>query len=274
MIEDEAKAAAAETKRGVFIDGNPFSHVEDAWSDGYTEGFIAHASRPTGETHDEDTLRKVYDALERAGMGYGDARETATVLQNAGILFRERAPEPAPDSHELSNAESSDETATSLDVDMEHAPQDAEPPQSFGVQSQTDTRHPQPTEGEPSDALEAMTAEKDERRKRCAEETIAWTEATKRADVAESRWRAAEDECRAVQSRLDAALTDQGKPQISEDMVERGAKALWVAQQGDREWAARAVDDLFSPADDWPEEAMDMAEYARAVLEAALGGEA
>lgn len=40
---DEGKLAEAanETARGVFFDGNPFSHVEDAWRDGFTEG--AHA---------------------------------------------------------------------------------------------------------------------------------------------------------------------------------------------------------------------------------------
>ncbi|WP_136053453.1 hypothetical protein [Microbacterium sp. K5D] len=66
---------------------------------------------------------------------------------------------------------------------------------------------------EPSDALEGMTAEKEKWRIRCAEETAAWVDATKRADAAEARWRAAEDECRAVQARLDALLAEpQGEP--------------------------------------------------------------
>lgn len=56
------------------------------------------------------------------------------------------------------------------------------------------------------EALVDMTAEKEKWRKRCADETNAWADATKRAETAEQRWRAAEDECRAVQSRLDAAL--------------------------------------------------------------------
>jgi len=50
-----------------------------------------------------------------------------------------------------------------------------------------------------------------------------------------------------------------------DDVIKQAAKVLWIAQQDDREWAKQVVDDLFSPADDWPEEAMDMAEQARAV---------
>lgn len=57
-------------------------------------------------------------------------------------------------------------------------------------------------------AVESIVRERDEWKRRCAEETIAWAEATKRADRAEAYWRAAEDECRAAQSRLDGALAD------------------------------------------------------------------
>jgi hypothetical protein len=50
--------------------------------------------------------------------------------------------------------------------------------------------------------------------------------------------------------------------------VERAAKAMWVAQQDDRAWAESVVDDVFSPADDWPEECVDLATLAHAALSA------
>ena len=54
---------------------------------------------------------------------------------------------------------------------------------------------------------------------------------------------------------------------------EAAAKAAWVAQNGDggREWAERVVDDVFSPADDWPQEAMDAADIANAAIESSDG---
>jgi len=42
-------------------------------------------------THDEGTLRKVYDALEAAGMNNDQAIHAITNMQNAGIYFREAA---------------------------------------------------------------------------------------------------------------------------------------------------------------------------------------
>lgn len=50
--------------------------------------------------------------------------------------------------------------------------------------------------------------------------------------------------------------------------IEAAAKAVWVAQQDDEAWARCVVDDVFSPADDWPEEALQAAAIARAALEA------
>lgn len=44
------------------------------------------------------------------------------------------------------------------------------------------------------------------------------------------------------------------------------AKALWVAQQDYPEWAARTVDDVFSPADDWPDEALKVEEQVDALI--------
>lgn len=49
--------------------------------------------RVNAETHSEETLRKVYRALERAGVYGIDARDAVTEMQNEGILFRERAAE-------------------------------------------------------------------------------------------------------------------------------------------------------------------------------------
>ncbi len=46
------------------------------------------------EARAEDTLDKVYDAL-RTGLPAWKASEAITAMQNAGILFRERAPEPS-----------------------------------------------------------------------------------------------------------------------------------------------------------------------------------
>lgn len=47
---------------------------------------------------------------------------------------------------------------------------------------------------------------------------------------------------------------------------EVAAKAVWVAQQYDQAWAASAVDDVFSPADDWPEDALLAERLATAAL--------
>lgn len=60
---------------------------------------------------------------------------------------------------------------------------------------------------------------------------------------------------------------------VDDEMVERAAKALWVASQDDIVWAAAVVDDVFSPADDWPQDALDIANTVRVVLEAALSTE-
>lgn len=64
-------------------------------SDEMVEGYLTGANRPTGETHDEDTLTKVYEGLYRAGLSGVEAADAVNQMQNAGILFRERAPEPA-----------------------------------------------------------------------------------------------------------------------------------------------------------------------------------
>lgn len=39
---------------------------------------------------DENTLRKVYDAMALAGIPSGLRQDAVTNMQNAGILFRER----------------------------------------------------------------------------------------------------------------------------------------------------------------------------------------
>lgn len=87
-------------------------------------------------------------------------------------------------------------------------------------------------QGEPSDALEVMTAEKEKWRIRCAEETIAWTEATKRADRAEAFWHASEDECWAVRARLDALLRVQGDAKLSGNSVQGELSDAQLLAQG------------------------------------------
>lgn len=42
--------------------------------------------------HDENTLRKVYDAIMKNGLSRKTAEDVVNNLQNAGILFRERRP--------------------------------------------------------------------------------------------------------------------------------------------------------------------------------------
>lgn len=63
------------------------------------------------------------------------------------------------------------------------------------------------------------------------------------------------------------------KVTVTDADYERAAKAAWVAFQPYAEWAKAVVDDVFSPADDWPKEAIDMLNVARAAIEAALSTE-
>lgn len=42
------------------------------------------------EFHDDQTIRKVYDALRRAGLGPVPCQDAVNNMQNEGILFRER----------------------------------------------------------------------------------------------------------------------------------------------------------------------------------------
>jgi hypothetical protein len=56
------------------------------------------APEPAGETYDEQTLVKVYDALKRAGLSEGQSINAVDEMQNLGLLFRERlATNPAPE---------------------------------------------------------------------------------------------------------------------------------------------------------------------------------
>ena len=45
----------------------------------------------TYETYDWKTMDKVYDALREVGVTDQQAVDAVTIMQNAGILFRERA---------------------------------------------------------------------------------------------------------------------------------------------------------------------------------------
>ena len=92
-----------------------------------------------------------------------------------------------------------------------------------------------------------------------------------------------EDEARAEAKRrgiagegfstfAEGAVWQAGRPVvITDEMVERAARAFWVAEQPDQGWAAKVVDDMFSPPDDYTDECMKMLDQARAALEAALG---
>ena len=42
-------------------------------------------------THDWDTMQKVYDALAMVGLTDQQITDAVSIMQNAGILFRERA---------------------------------------------------------------------------------------------------------------------------------------------------------------------------------------
>lgn len=46
---------------------------------------------PDAETYDEDTLRKVYDAIAETGLTPGQATDLVNAMQNRGVLFRERS---------------------------------------------------------------------------------------------------------------------------------------------------------------------------------------
>ena len=61
-------------------------------------------------------------------------------------------------------------------------------------------------------------------------------------------------------------------PAVTDAMVERAAKALWVMEHDDdgSGWAQSVVDDVFSPADGWPDDALEVAGRARVILEAGL----
>lgn len=73
---------------------------------------------------------------------------------------------------------------------------------------------------------------------------------------------------------FDALSAVSAPPTITDEAaVTRAAKALWIADQDDEAWARRVVDDVFSPADDWPQECIEYADRARAAVRAALGGE-
>jgi hypothetical protein len=77
---DEARAELAEARR-----------QRNAAVDKVRE---LQAAAADGEHFDEDTLRKVYDALGSAGLSGEVARRVVTEMQNLGILFRERARPP------------------------------------------------------------------------------------------------------------------------------------------------------------------------------------
>lgn len=53
---------------------------------------------------------------------------------------------------------------------------------------------------------------------------------------------------------------------ITDKDIENAAKDAWIADQDDEKWARSVVDDVFSPADDWPDEAMRFLTIAQAIL--------
>lgn len=51
----------------------------------------SRATREQRETHTEDTLNKVYEALSENGIVGQQAIDAVSTMQNKGILFRERS---------------------------------------------------------------------------------------------------------------------------------------------------------------------------------------
>lgn len=62
-------------------------------------------------------------------------------------------------------------------------------------------------------------------------------------------------------------MTASENAKWTREQIKRAAKAAWVARQEDQAWARAVVDDVFSPADDWPEDALDAERVAIAVLD-------
>lgn len=51
---------------------------------------IGSIRREDPTTYDEDTLNKVYTALQESGLSFDETLEAVTECFNAGIVFRER----------------------------------------------------------------------------------------------------------------------------------------------------------------------------------------
>lgn len=123
----------------------------------YAEAYIAGAQRPTAETFDEDTLRKVYDALEIVCYPAVPVNDVVRALQNAGILFRERVSvrevqETETRTETLDEAIrariAQDDVPINVAADIDQILDNPHEP--------ADRRHPQPTEGEPAEDRDAL----------------------------------------------------------------------------------------------------------------------
>ena len=80
------------------------------------------------------------------------------------------------------------------------------------------------------------------------------------------------DNAKAIARHLDRPRTAMGV-EVKGGHVWHASLSL-CAEEGirtDQEWAAKVVDDMFSPPDDYTDECMKMLDQARAALEAALG---
>lgn len=172
-IEDEARAAAEKRypiTAEVEMDTNYFRRLGQRA--GYITGYKDGASRPTGETHDEDTLLKVYDALMgEAGLSQGRAEDVVNAMLNSGILFRENTAEPAPaDEREtirqivhrafvsvglITAAELAGYKQETYDAILDRAAD------GLLASDVWRNRHPQPTEGEPTEDIRGLLAEAD-----------------------------------------------------------------------------------------------------------------
>lgn len=91
--------------------------------------------------------------------------------------------------------------------------------------------------------------------------------ATVSADLEAAAWRMS-------QGMTARGNTRPARPVITEKMVDRAARGLWVAEQDDHDWAVSVVDDVFSPPDDYSPECMESVYRARTALEAVFGEQA
>lgn len=92
-LKDEAEAREAASQDLVYLRSPAEPHPviygpRNALQAHFDAGWTEFDPEPT---YDDETLTKVYDALQSSGLTQTEAQDAVSALQNAGILFRERA---------------------------------------------------------------------------------------------------------------------------------------------------------------------------------------